>query len=109
MTMELKNDRIGQSGDRYSEIKRASESRNAEIRETVDRVTRSVDEQRERAVQIRRDSDSIELSSTGRGIADSGEIAREARVAELRAAAEDGSLFNRDRLARAAERLLSAE
>lgn len=107
--MELKNDRLSLTGDRYAEVKRASESRNAEIQETVDNVTRTVETQRENASRISRKNDSIELSSGARQSTNVEETAREARVAELRAAREDGSLFDRDRLARAAERLLAGE
>ena len=51
--------------------------------------------------------DSIELSEGAKSFVEEASSGRSERIAQLRAAVEDGTLFDRDRLARAAERLLS--
>ncbi len=107
--MELNHNRVGLNRSRYPEVQRASDARTAEIRETVDRVQRSVSEQTEQASRLTDSSDSIELSIAARGFNGEDGAVRQERIDELRAAAADGSLFNHDRLARAAERLLTGE
>ena len=91
---------------RFADIQRASETRNAELRETVERVQNASTEQREHAEAIAKRSDSIDLSDAARELIKEGDDARESRIDDLRKAANDGTLFDRDRLERAATRLL---
>ena len=70
-------------------------------------LVETVEDRREQAERIGRNIDSIELSDAARSVVDDASAQREERIEELRAAANDGSLFDRDRLARAAERLLA--
>jgi len=99
---------------RFADIQQASERRSAELKATVERVHEARSEREESAEELRRrnaDSDRIDLSEAARALSQPAaeDSSRQSRVDELRAAAEDGSLFDRDRLARAAERLLGAE
>lgn len=92
----------------YREVRQATESRSAQLRETVERVQSTTEENQEVLERLKSRTDSIEI---GAGAADATDRTPETseRIAELRAAVEDGSLFDRDRLARAAEKLLSFE
>ena len=106
--MELNNDkRTELPHNRFADIRHASEAKNAELRETVERVRDAAAETRERGADAK--TDSIELSDAARLTVEAGDAAREARLEELRAATADGSLFNQDRLARAASRLLAGQ
>lgn len=109
--MELNNNKKAEiPSGRITDMKKASEARNAELRQTVERVRDSSSQIEEQSRAIGRHSDSIELSAgASRGIATESDAAREVRLQELKEAAADGSLFNRDRLARAAERLLASD
>lgn len=105
--MELNNNKKAElPTGRFADIQRASDLRNSELRETVERVQGTSTEQRERAEAISKQSDSIELSEAARDLIKENDGARQERIEELRKAAGDGTLFNRDRLAKAAERLL---
>lgn len=99
---------------RFADIQQATERRNAELRATVERVQDASSERRERAEEMAdnrraQGRDRIDLSGAARAftrdVEDGAERAE--RLEELKAAAKDGSLFDRDRLARAAERLLA--
>ncbi len=106
--MELNSNKKAElPASRFADIQRASETRSAEIRETVDRVQTTSSEQRERTEEISKRSDSIDLSDAARELIKENDTAREERIEELRKAVGDGTLFNRDRLEKAAERLLS--
>lgn len=99
---------------RFADIQQASERRSAELRETVERVQDARSEREESAEALKRrnaETDRIDLSEAARAFSQpvAEDSARQSRIDELRAAAEDGSLFDSDRLARAAERLLGAE
>lgn len=107
--MDLNHNRVDLDRNRYPEVKRASDRRNAEIKDTVQRVQQSVAEHSARAARLAESTDSIELSRAAREATGGDATLREERVEKLRTAAEDGSLFDRDRLARAAERLLVGE
>ena len=105
--MELNSNKKAElPASRFADIQRASETRNAELRETVERVQNTSTEQRRQAEEISRRSDSIDLSDAARELIKENDSAREERIEELRKAANDGSLFDRDRLEKAAERLL---
>ncbi|MDG1049204.1 MAG: flagellar biosynthesis anti-sigma factor FlgM [Planctomycetota bacterium] len=107
--MELRNNNQGDlpPANRYPAIRQATETRNAELQETVDRVKRGVREQTAQADQLGKSLDSIELSAGAKSFVEEASSGRSERIAQLRSAVEDGSLFDRGRLARAAERLLS--
>ena len=108
--MELRNSQSKADvppGNRYADIRQVTETRNEELRQTVERVQETVEDRREQAERIGRNIDSIELSDAARSVVDDASAQREERSEELRAAANDGALFDRDRLARAAERLLA--
>jgi anti-sigma28 factor (negative regulator of flagellin synthesis) len=107
--MELRNNNQGDlpPANRYADIRQVTESRNAELQKTVDRVRKSVEERQEQTEQLGKSLDSIELSEGAKNFVEEASSGRSERIAQLRAAAEDGTLFDRDRLARAAERLLS--
>ncbi|MGD2016705.1 MAG: flagellar biosynthesis anti-sigma factor FlgM [Planctomycetota bacterium] len=107
--MELRNNHQGDlpPANRYADIRQVTESRNEELRETVDRVRKGVEERQEQTERLGKSLDSIELSESARSFVEEASSGRSERLAELRAAVEDGSLFDHDRLARAAERLLS--
>lgn len=108
--MELNNNkRVDSSQSRFSELQRGSEARNNELRDTVERVQSAASEIRERSESLGRRNDTIELSDAARKGVEAGDKARKEHIDGLRAAAADGSLFNHDRLARAAERLLTGE
>ena len=106
--MELRNNQNADlsPASRYADIRHVTETRNAEIRETVELVHKTVEDRREQAEKIGKKADSIELSDAAKDVVDDTTADREERIEELRDAARDGSLFDRDRLARAAERLL---
>ena len=109
--MELRNNQQADvpPANRYADIRQVTESRNAELRETVERVRAGVEERREQAERLGKNVDSIELSEAAKNVVEDATADRKERIEELRAAAQDGSLFDRDRLARAAERLLTDE
>ncbi len=98
------NKKVDQTDARYIEIRRASETRGAELKATVERVKNRSEETSEALSQIQSTTDSIEISAS---LSEAGEIDRSGRIAELRAAVEDGSLFDQERLERAATQLLS--
>lgn len=105
--MELNNNKKAELPiGRFADIQRASELRNSELRETVERAQTGSTEQRERAESIAKQSDSIDLSDAARELIQENDFDRQERLEELRKAVGDGTLFNRDRLAKAAERLL---
>ena len=98
------NNRLAQNESRFSEAQRASGRRNAELEATAERV-RGLSEDASGVIgRIQPSADSIEISSS---LAGADETDRSGRIAELRAAVEDGSLFDHERLERAATRLLS--
>lgn len=107
--MELNGNKKPEPIDsRYREVRQATESRSAQLKETVERVQSTTQENQEVLERLKSRTDVIEISS--RGTAEAPNLAdRSERIAELRASVEDGSLFDRDRLARAAEKLLSFE
>lgn len=107
--MELRNNQQGDlaPANRYAKLRQATESLNADLRDTVERVREGVEERLEQTERLGKGLDSIELSDGARNFVEDARSGRSERIAELRAAVEDGSLFDRDRLARAAERLLS--
>ena len=107
--MELRNNQQADipPANRYADIKQVTETRNAELRETVDRVRDGVEDRQEQTERLGKKFDSIELSDAARNVVDEAASNHSERLEKLRAAAQDGSLFDRDRLARAAERLLS--
>lgn len=108
--MELNNNKKTElPASRFADIQRASETRNAELRRTVERVRDASSEMRERSEDLGRKIDSIDLSGAARGVVNETDEAHAARLERLKEAAADGSLFNRDRLAKAAERLLASE
>ncbi|MEM6675211.1 MAG: hypothetical protein AAF726_20350 [Planctomycetota bacterium] len=109
--MELRNNQQADMppANRYAELRQVTETRNAELRETVERVRESAAQRREQAERLGRAIDSIELSDAASSATEAAALDREERVEQLRAASQDGSLFDRDRLARAAERLLSGD
>lgn len=106
--MELRNNQQADlpPANRYADIRQVNETRNAELRETVERVRDGVEERREQAERLGKNVDSIELSDAAKNVVEEATERRNERLEELRAAAQDGSLFDRDRLARAAENLL---
>lgn len=99
------NQRLNSRSDRYSQVQRISETRSAEVQDTVSRARRTAESQIEAAKRI--GTDSLEISQIARESA-ADDVAREERLESLRAAAQDGSLFDRGRLERAAERLLGS-
>lgn len=109
---------------KFADLQRATEARTAEIRTTVERTREARAKAEQRSDEIRLSTeersagasggDSIQLSGAASALAGgkadaTDDAERSARIEELRSAVEDGSLFDRDRLARAAERLLGAE
>ncbi len=94
---------------RYREIRRATETQSAELKATVERVQTMAEENEEVLARLSTRTDTIELSAGATRAEEASESDRSERIAELRAAVDDGSRFDRDRLARAAERLLSFE
>jgi len=104
--MELNNKKAELPVSRFADVQRVSEMRNAELRETVERVQHTSTEQREHAEAISKRSDSIDLSVAARELIKENGASREERLDELRKAVNDGTLFDRDRLEKAAERLL---
>lgn len=98
------NKKLAQNDSRFSEVQRASEKRNAELEATVERVKNQSEDTSEAIARFQPSADSIEISSS---LAGADEADRTGRIAELRAAVEDGTLFDRERLERAATRLLS--
>ena len=107
--MELRNTQNSDlsPANRYADIRHVTETRNAEIRETVERVHKTVEDREDQAERLGKKVDSIELSDGAREVVEEASVDRKERLRALRAAAQDGSLFDHDRLARAAERLLS--
>ncbi len=104
-TMEFNtNKKVDLTETRFVEVRRASEMRGAELKATVERVKNRSEENAEVLARIQAPTDSIEISA---GLGEAGDAGRSERIAELRSAVEDGSLFNQDRLERAASRLLS--
>ena len=104
-TMEINtNKKVASAETRSPEVHQTSAIRDAELRATVERVKNQSVETSEVLARIQPPADSIELSS---GLSPTGETDRSARIAELRSAVEDGSLFDNERLERAATRLLS--
>ena len=103
--MELnRNKKVALNEKHFMEIRRASELRGAELKATVERVKNHSEETAEVHSQIQTPTDSIEISS---GLSEAREASQSERIAELRAAVEDGSLFDQERLERAATQLLS--
>jgi anti-sigma28 factor (negative regulator of flagellin synthesis) len=98
------NKKVDLSETRFAEVRRAREMRSAELEETIERVKSRSAADAEALARMQAPTDSIEIS-VGHGEAD--EAGRSERISELRAAVEDGSLFNQERLERAATRLLS--
>ena len=108
--MELNNEKkTGMSARSFADIQKAGEAHSAELRRTVERSLEGSEEIREQSEALGAKIDSIELSGAALGETSAADSAREARLAELKEAVADGSLFDRDRLAKAAERLLSSE
>lgn len=106
--MEVNGKRQAELKDaRYVEVKRASEARAAEIDATIERVHATSKENAEAVARLALRADSIELSDAAESAASEDLGLSADRIKELRAAVEDGSLFDRDRIARAAENLLS--
>lgn len=107
--MELRNNQQADMppANRYADIRHVTETRNAEIRETVERVQETVEDRREQAEKIGKNIDEIVLSDAAKNVVDEASEQRQERIEELRSAATDGSLFDHDRLARAATRLLA--
>ncbi|MFT5733824.1 MAG: hypothetical protein ACJAZN_002377 [Planctomycetota bacterium] len=104
--MELSsNKNVDLKHSRYPEVLQAAETSSAELKATVERAQSSAEENAESLARLKTRTDTIELS-TGATVF---EADRSERIAELRASVEDGSLFDRERLERAAERLLSKE
>lgn len=95
----------------YPEVRRATETKGAELKATVERVQSTAEENAEVLARLSTRTDSIELSAGAASLEEASEAPEQAdhseRIAELRASVEDGSLFDRGRLERAAERLLS--
>lgn len=107
--MELnRNKKAALNETRFRDIRRATENQSAELDATVKRVQSSAEENTEALSRLNTRTDSIELSSTV-SASESNAADRSERIAELRSAVEDGSLFNAERLGRAAERLLGHE
>ena len=112
--MELNGNKKAHMKDtRYVEVRQASETRNASLKATVERVQTTAKQNAEVLARLSTRTDSIELSA-GAASLEEDNMASETsdhseRIAELRASVEDGSLFDRGRLVRAAERLLSRE
>lgn len=108
--MELNNNKkTGLSARRFADLQNVGEARSAELRRTVERSREGTEEIRERSEALGAKNDSIELSGAALGELSEADRAREARLEELKQAVADGSLFDRDRLAKAAERLLASE
>ena len=107
--MELRNnqDTDLSPASRYADIRHVTETRNDEIRETVERVHKTVEDSYDQAERLGKRVDSIELSEGAREVVEEASVNRKERLRELRAAAQVGTLFDHHRLARAAERLLS--
>lgn len=107
--MELNNEKkAGMSAKRFADVQRAGEAHSAELRRTVERAREGSEEIRERSEALGAKNDSIELSGAALGEQRAADQAREARLEQLKGAVADGSLFDRDRLAKAAERLLAS-
>ena len=98
------NKKVDLSETRFNDIRRASESRGAELEAAVERVKNRSENDAEALARIQPTADSIEISPSLSGAS---ETDRAGRISELRAAVEDGSLFDQERLERAATRMLS--
>ena len=119
---QIRSNREGEQG--VSERSEAArEARSRELQAEVDRAAKSREVAskvgevvRERMLPRPTATDSLELSETGLAAALQGgettetdESSRAGHVAALKAALEAGELFSRERLERAADRLLGAE
>ncbi|QDV05045.1 hypothetical protein Poly30_05400 [Planctomycetes bacterium Poly30] len=112
--MELNGNKKADPKDsHYSVVRRATETRNAVLKATVELVQTTAQQNADVLARLSTRTDSIELSAGAASLDEPQEAPqaedRSGRIAELKAAVEDGSLFDQARLERAAERLLTFE